>query len=148
MHLSRQYNCRSLRCSWSIACRRCSKYIFILDLTPGFIGLGKDNCKTRWGTIKFGGLVRLILEILRYLLLASSNTYCHLLVTPHLTSTHWGWLKSLAICRADSRVALANGRRRYFVTTSVIGWAETYIPLCIFRHLFPMRILKIILYFD
>ena len=32
-HLSRQYNCRSLRCSWSIACRRCSNYIFILDLT-------------------------------------------------------------------------------------------------------------------
>ena len=23
----------SLRCSWSIACRRCSNYIFILDLT-------------------------------------------------------------------------------------------------------------------
>ena len=31
------------RCSWSIACRRCSNYIFILNLTPGFNGLGKDN---------------------------------------------------------------------------------------------------------
>ena len=29
------------------ACRRCSIYIFILDWTPGFIGLDKDNCKTR-----------------------------------------------------------------------------------------------------
>ena len=28
-------------------CRRCSNYIFILDLTPGFNGLGKNNCKTR-----------------------------------------------------------------------------------------------------
>ena len=28
-----------------IACRRWSNYIFILDLTPGFRGLGKDNCK-------------------------------------------------------------------------------------------------------
>ena len=28
-HLSRQLNCWSLRCSWSIACRRCSNYIFI-----------------------------------------------------------------------------------------------------------------------
>ena len=45
-HLSRQYNCWSLRCSWSITCRRCSNFIFILDLTPGFSGLGKDNCKT------------------------------------------------------------------------------------------------------
>ena len=53
-HLSRLYNCRSLRCSWSIAYWRCFNYIFILDLTPGFIGLGKDNCKTRRETIKFG----------------------------------------------------------------------------------------------
>ena len=28
-------------------CRRCSNYIFIFDLTPGFTGLGKENCKTR-----------------------------------------------------------------------------------------------------
>ena len=28
-----------------IACRRCSNYIFILYLMPGFSGLGKDNCK-------------------------------------------------------------------------------------------------------
>ena len=54
-----QYDCRSLRCSWSIACRRCSNYIFILDLTPGFIGLGKDNCTTRRETSKFGDLARL-----------------------------------------------------------------------------------------
>ena len=40
-------------------------YIFILDLTPGFIGLGKDNCKTRQETVKFGDLVHLILEISR-----------------------------------------------------------------------------------
>ena len=37
----------------------------ILDLTPGFIGLGKDNCATRRETFKFGDLVRLIFEILR-----------------------------------------------------------------------------------
>ena len=48
-----------------IACRRCSNYIFILDLTPGFIGLGKGNCKTRQETFQFGDLVHLILEILR-----------------------------------------------------------------------------------
>ena len=51
---------------WSIACRRCSNYIFILDLTPGFIGLGKDNYKTRRETFKFGDLLRFILETLRY----------------------------------------------------------------------------------
>ena len=43
-------------------------YIFIVDLTPGFIGLGKDNCTKRRETFKFGDLVHLILEILRYLL--------------------------------------------------------------------------------
>ena len=36
-----------LRCSWSIACRRYSNYIFILDLAPGSNRLGKYNCKTR-----------------------------------------------------------------------------------------------------
>ena len=33
-HIRRYYNCWSLRCSWSIACRWCSNYIFIFDLTP------------------------------------------------------------------------------------------------------------------
>ena len=28
-------------------------YIFVLDLSPGFNGLGKDNCKTRGETFKF-----------------------------------------------------------------------------------------------
>ena len=32
----------------------------------GFNGLGKNNCKTRWETFKFWNLVRLVLEILRY----------------------------------------------------------------------------------
>ena len=39
-------------------------YIFILDATPGFNGLGKDNCKTRRETFMFCDLVRLILEVL------------------------------------------------------------------------------------
>ena len=34
--------------------------------TPGFIGLSKDICKVRRETFKFGDLVWLILEILRY----------------------------------------------------------------------------------
>ena len=65
-HLSRQLNCWSLRCSWSITCRRCSNYIFILYLTPGFNRLGKDKCKTRRESFKFWDMVRLILESLRY----------------------------------------------------------------------------------
>ena len=39
----------------------------ILDLTPGFNRLGKDNCQTRRDSFKFCDLVRLILETLRYL---------------------------------------------------------------------------------
>ena len=35
-------------------------------LNPGITGLGQDNFKTRPETFKFGHLVRLILEILRY----------------------------------------------------------------------------------
>ena len=47
------------------AWRRCSNYIFIIDLTPGFIGLGKDDSKAMRETFNFGDLMRLILEILR-----------------------------------------------------------------------------------
>ena len=50
-------------------CRRCSNYMFILDLITGFNGLGKDNCKTRPESFKFCDLVRLILKILRLVLL-------------------------------------------------------------------------------
>ena len=35
----------------------------ILDLTPGFNGLGKGNCKTRRVILKFWDLARLMLEI-------------------------------------------------------------------------------------
>ena len=53
-HFSRQFNCWSLKCSWSLTCRRCSNYIFILHLTLGLNTLRKDNCKPRWKTFKFG----------------------------------------------------------------------------------------------
>ena len=62
--LCRQLAYWSLRFSWSSACR--SNYVFILDFTPGFNELGKDNCKTRRETFKFWDLVRLILEVWRY----------------------------------------------------------------------------------
>ena len=39
------YTCWSLRCSRSIACRRCSNYFFIIDLTPDFNGLGKTTAR-------------------------------------------------------------------------------------------------------
>ena len=48
------------------ACRSCSSYIFNLDLTPGFDGLGTDNCKTILETLKVLGIGRLILEVWRY----------------------------------------------------------------------------------
>ena len=51
--------------------RRCFDYTFIvdiIDLTPGFNGLVKDNCKARRETFRFYDLVRLILELWLYLL--------------------------------------------------------------------------------
>ena len=33
-----------------VSCSRFSNYIYILDLTSGFNGLEKDNCKTRQET--------------------------------------------------------------------------------------------------
>ena len=76
MNHSRQYNCWSLICSWNSACRCCSNYIFILHLTPGFNGSGKDNCKMRQKTFKFGDLVWLILKVWWYISWHSSS-WCH-----------------------------------------------------------------------
>ena len=56
----------SLKYSWTIAFRCWSNYIFLLDLTPGFNGLGIDNCKTSRDTFMFWVLVRLVLDIWRY----------------------------------------------------------------------------------
>ena len=82
-HFSRQLNCWSLRCSWSIACRRrrCSNYIFILNLTPGFNGLGKDKYKMRREAFKFWDLVQLILETLRYICISTPLSRCWVYLT-------------------------------------------------------------------
>ena len=55
LHLSRLQTCWSLRCSQSITWQCCFSYILIPGLTPGFNGLGKDNCKVRQETFKFIG---------------------------------------------------------------------------------------------
>ena len=39
---------------------RCSNYILILVLTPGFSGLGKDNYNTRGETLEFWVWMRLL----------------------------------------------------------------------------------------
>ena len=65
-HLSLQWTYWSLRCSWCITCRRCSNHIFILDLTPGFNGFGKNNCTRKRESFKFWDLLHLILGILRH----------------------------------------------------------------------------------
>ena len=46
---------------------RCSNYIFILDLTPGFKGLDKDNYKIRRETFRFWDLVWILLEFWQYI---------------------------------------------------------------------------------
>ena len=55
----------------SIACWRCSNYIFILNSTPDFDGLGKDTCKTRCETFKFWDSVHLIVEVWQYQIILS-----------------------------------------------------------------------------
>ena len=61
----------------------CSNYIFILDLTPGSNGLGRDNCKTRRESFKFWGLVRLSLEVWQ-----QSKSSAHSTDTPNITITN------------------------------------------------------------
>ena len=66
----------------------CSNYIFILDLTPGFNGLGKINRKTRRETFKLGGIdVSFIRRSSHWVnsMIRHPYTYCS---CP--SSSHWG----------------------------------------------------------
>ena len=96
MHHSRSWNCWSLRCSWSIACRRSSTFIFIRDLTPGFNGLGSDIYKTRRKTFKFGDLLRLILKVWWYMYTNGVHIYtfgsCFVAIYGHGMGGLWGFL--------------------------------------------------------
>ena len=91
-------NCWSLRCSWSIACRRCSNYIFILNLTLGFNILCKDNCKLRRETSKFWDLVHLIcirdftVQSLVFLLSICHSDEVQYNIRSILTKILWLWL--------------------------------------------------------
>ena len=48
-HFSRQWNCWSVRCSWS-----CSNYIFIIDLTPDFNRLARTTARRDKENLNFG----------------------------------------------------------------------------------------------
>ena len=65
--LSRQNTCWSLRCSWRIACRCCSMYILILDLTPVPKWIGQRQLQDEREKFKIWDSVRLLLEVLLYL---------------------------------------------------------------------------------
>ena len=66
----------------SSACRRCSNYIFILNLTSGFNGLGIDNYKMRREAFMLWDLVRIILDNLRYFLINCNGYPRSYLVLP------------------------------------------------------------------
>ena len=51
-----------------------SNYIFILDLTSGFNGFGKDNCKMRRESFKFWDFVRLIIYFTGMYIMAARGT--------------------------------------------------------------------------
>ena len=108
-HLSRQYHLWSLRCSWSFACLHCFIYIFILDLTPHFSGLDKDNDKTRRETFKFWDLMRLILEIWRYIPMNLCDVN-----SSSLLQLHW-WI----IQTADGTRWVNTQKKTFHVTTQI-----------------------------
>ena len=80
--------------------RHCSK-----TLTPGFVGLGKDNCKTRREAFKFGDLVRLILEILRYFTMLGIPTL--------LLKMQYSYIISVVYCHWHSRTIKIHQRALY-----------------------------------
>ena len=134
-HVSKK-KCWSLRCNWSTACRHCSNYIFILDLTLGVNRLGKDNYKTRW-EIGLKIWCALYHEI-KYMFRINPDVcicvaHCVLMVMCNSVSAgrrrdrfvnapnHW---ETTLYCN-DVSHWLGTERRRYNGKSSHIGWAHT-----------------------
>ena len=97
-------NCWSLRCSWSIACRRCPNYIFILDLITGFNGLGKGNCKMRRELSNFCDLLRRILEIRWYIWMLFCEYVWHVVVELRRLNFMYAWWIWIKGCFLGTRV--------------------------------------------
>ena len=76
-------------------CQRCSSYIFIL-LNISFNVLGKDNCKMRRETFKFGNLVQLILEVLPYMSECYEFSYVWISIVNYHIFNMTAWGKSSA----------------------------------------------------
>ena len=105
-NLIMQWNSWSLRCSWSIAYRRYSNYIFTLDLTPGFNGLGKDNCKMIRETFKFWDLMSLLLQVWRYLLISAAYKRPSCEYSFIITTQIIPWPREIHACRCNEYAAI------------------------------------------
>ena len=141
-HLSRQLSCWSLRCSWSIACRRCSNYTYMFHFKPGSNRLGKDKCKTRQKTFKFWDLVRLISGIFRCISSISRSKYTLLVDLPYIMTSsnenifRWPFVRAIHWSPATSP---HKGQWRGVLVFSFIcawtnGWASHRDPDKLRRH--------------
>ena len=101
------------------ACRRCSNYIFILDLTPGFNGLGKDNCKTRRESFTFWSLLRLIFEILRYISIFYVYARIYIPIKHHCQQIPI-WYNSHYITSWGAAMAVIYSMHMYYVYPSYV----------------------------
>ena len=76
----------------AITRRCCSNYIFILDLTPGLNGLGRDNCKARqetfkcWDFVTYTRGLTVALRAYKHFLNGSQRSHpLYSLLWPHIT---------------------------------------------------------------
>ena len=134
----------SLRCSWSIACRRCSSYIFILDLTLA----SKDWAKTtRWDEnhkFKFLYWVHLILEVWQYcevsFFLWENQAHSSLMFSTgfwYYWMQYWDviWADCCFLCEDISQAAIIKIHPLLIVCTTVCC-GGCHIRLIIHDHIF------------
>ena len=113
---------------YSITCLCWSNYILILDFTPGFNGLGKDKCKTWWEILsfviwcnlywRFGRIYEIIEMVINFIKLCWDQCWLGMRKSGQLYFYHS--IPGILLCMLPS-----NERRRYVVTSSLIGWAHT-----------------------
>ena len=110
-----ELNCQTPNISHTLVCanRQCSNYIFIIKLTPGFNGLGKDNCnldetKINWvlgfGAAYFRGL--------------TVTAVCITICVCMFFQVTW------ARCTVSNGVTLVQSTRTCMRTTPAKGWTS------------------------
>ena len=115
-------------------------YIYILDFTLGFNGLGKDNCKMRWEAFKVWGFGEAYIRDLTvdWNCLSGNGFWAHVISTVfrgHLHSPN-GWQRHAARTEQGDCETVSSRRHEVFCLGSCVQvFSQWFCRIIIYQHI-------------